>query len=114
LDLKLGILGPPSQQDTEIFEEDFDGTWHFRWSRAWISEKRLHGSAAWTLSIELAHGTLSLTRNNSLDPVTVDISLLTSEFQQALSNALDRAMVLEPPRPSLVRHVPQRAAEALQ
>jgi UDP-GlcNAc:undecaprenyl-phosphate/decaprenyl-phosphate GlcNAc-1-phosphate transferase len=114
LDLKLGILGSPSQQDTEVFEEDFDGTWHFRWSRAGISEGRLQYSAAWTLSIELAHGTLSLTRNNSLDPVTVDISLLTSEFQQALSNALDRAMAIEPPRPSLVRHVPQRAAEAFQ
>ncbi len=114
LDLKLGFLGSPSQEDAECLEEDFDGSWHFRWSREWLSGQRLRGSAAWTLSIELAHATLSLTRSNSLDPIQVDIGLLTSEFQQALSVAVDRSMAIHPPRPALVRHVSQRAAEAYQ
>jgi hypothetical protein len=112
LDLKL--LGALSQEATEPFEEDFDGTWHFRWSREITGAHRFRGSAAWTISIEMAHATLSLTRSNSLDPIQVDIGLLTSEFQLALSNALDRSVLIQPLRPALVRQVSQRAAEAFQ
>ena len=112
LDLKL--LGALSQQATEPFEEDFDGTWHFRWSREIAGAHRFRGSAAWTISIEMAHATLSLTRSNNLDPIQVDIGLLTSEFQLALSSALDRSVLIQPLRPALVRQVSQRAAEAFQ
>jgi len=112
LDLKL--LGALSQHATEPFEEDFDGTWHFRWSREIAGAHRFRGSAAWTISIEMAHATLSLTRSNNLDPIQVDIGLLTSEFQLALSAALDRSVLIQPLRPALVRQVSQRAAEAFQ
>jgi UDP-GlcNAc:undecaprenyl-phosphate GlcNAc-1-phosphate transferase len=111
-DLKL--LEALSQQAAEPFEEDFDGTWHFRWSRETAARHRFRGCAGWTISIEMAHATLSLTRSNSLDPIQVDIGLLTSEFQLALSNALDRSVLIQPLRPALVRQVSQRAAEAFQ
>ena len=112
LDLKL--LGSVSQEATEPFEEDFDRTWHFRWSRETAGRRRFRGSAAWTISIEMAHATLSLTRSSSLDPMQVDIGLLTSEFQQALSSALDRSVLIQPMRPALVRKVAHRTAEAFQ
>ena len=112
LDLKL--LGALSQHAMEPFEEDFDGTWHFRWSREIAGAHSFRGTAAWTISIEMAHATLSLTRSNNLDPIQVDIGLLTSEFQLALSSALDRSVLIQPLRPALVRQVSQRAAEAFQ
>jgi hypothetical protein len=62
----------------------------------------------------MGHATLSLTRSNNLDPIQVDIGLLTSEFQVALSSALDRSVLIQPLRPALVRQVSQRAAEAFQ
>jgi UDP-GlcNAc:undecaprenyl-phosphate GlcNAc-1-phosphate transferase len=111
-DLKL--VGALSQQAAEPFEEDFDGTWHFRWSCEPAAGRRFRGSATWTISIEMVHATLSLTRSNALDPIQVDIGLLTSEFQLALSSALDRSELIQPLRPALVRQVSPRAAEAFQ
>jgi hypothetical protein len=111
-DLKL--LGTLSQQAAGPFEEDFDGTWHFRWSRETAAGRRFRGSATWTISIEMGHATLSLTRSHNLDPIQVDIGLLTSEFHLALSSALDRSVLIQPLRPALVRQVSQRTAEAFQ
>lgn len=112
LDLKLNAPIATLQEISEPFEEDFDGTLHFRWSKA--HDHYGHTlSSAWTLKIELAHGNLSLSRITALNPLVVDISLLTSEFQQALSIALDRSMKSQPDRVPVVVHVHPGAVEAI-
>ena len=113
LDLRLDS---PSalMEATHPLEEDFDGAWHFRWSRPAAPGQRLRGQAAWTISIEVPCGSLSLMRSHSSDPLLLDISLLTSDFQRALASALERSAPVPELRPSLVRPVPQRAAEAFQ
>ena len=112
-DLKINHLVAPSPEAFEHLEEDFDGTWHLCWSRENAPEPSSHNSAAWTLAIELSHGSLSLSRRNGLDPLMLDISLLTSEFQQALSTALERFIQELPVRPPVVVHMPERRLEVL-
>jgi UDP-GlcNAc:undecaprenyl-phosphate/decaprenyl-phosphate GlcNAc-1-phosphate transferase len=112
LDLKLHAPVTRLLETVEPFEEDFDGTWHFRWSKA-PERYDPSPSSAWTLTIELAHGNLSLSRFTGFDPLVVDISLLTSEFQQALSIALARSIKGQPDQAPVLVHVHPRAVEAI-
>jgi UDP-GlcNAc:undecaprenyl-phosphate GlcNAc-1-phosphate transferase len=68
-----------------------DGTWLFSWFEHEIADPQ------WELKLELVNGStnrwgyLSLIRMSNLEPLPLDVNMLTAEFRCSLSRAIERA-----------------------
>jgi len=113
LDFKVNqLLGSPLET-MGAFDEEADGSWHFRCSRKKEADALSAFSSAWTISMELPNGSLSLCRQNGLEPLMLDIGLLTSEFQQSLAAALERSLRGIAVPEQVIMRLPGQAVEAL-
>lgn len=98
------ILGPFSGQEKTARGQSFTlgespGATRFAWDKRRLSDNGAEPAVSgWKLTLELIatdgkrRGSFSLYRNYNKRPLLVDISLLTSEFQSVLADAVNRSV----------------------
>lgn len=113
IDLKLHGAMQSFQEDPGPFERDFDGSWHFRYERDFSLSKSRSRDAVWTITLEMGIASLSLTRGSGSSASPIDVGVLTSEFQEALAEALARCAKPVPIPAVVTSRISETALEAV-